>query len=169
VRVDAGELAVLNERGDHRPVVAALVGSGEQRVLAVEGKQSDSPLDGVVVEVNTTIIEEADETVPAWERVADRLAQTALGADLPPAGFKEPIEVVDDRTAALVTRVAALIGGKRQPDWQCPGSGPERNDDEVQRALATGRQQIIQSRSQLDEMTKGAKGASAEAADGVTE
>ena len=33
----ARDLAVLDERGDHRPVVAAFVRSGEQRILAVEG------------------------------------------------------------------------------------------------------------------------------------
>ena len=35
VRVDAAKLAVLDEGRDHRPVVAALVGAGEQGVLAV--------------------------------------------------------------------------------------------------------------------------------------
>ena len=35
VWVDAGELAVLDECGDHRPVVAAFVGTGEQGVLAI--------------------------------------------------------------------------------------------------------------------------------------
>jgi hypothetical protein len=35
VRVDAGELAVFDERGDHRPVVAAFVGTGEQGILAI--------------------------------------------------------------------------------------------------------------------------------------
>lgn len=34
--VDAGELVVLDERGDHRPVIAAFVGTGEQGVLAVQ-------------------------------------------------------------------------------------------------------------------------------------
>lgn len=33
VRIDAGYLAVFDERGDHRPVVAALVGACEQRVF----------------------------------------------------------------------------------------------------------------------------------------
>jgi hypothetical protein len=36
MRVDAGELAVFDERGDHRPVVAAFVGTGEQGILAVQ-------------------------------------------------------------------------------------------------------------------------------------
>ena len=86
LRVDAGELAVLDEGGDHRPVVAALVGACEQGVLAVESQRADRALDSVVVEIDATIVEEPDETVPAWKSVADRLAETALGADLPAAG-----------------------------------------------------------------------------------
>lgn len=35
MRVDADHLAVLDERGDHRPVVAAFVGASEQGILAV--------------------------------------------------------------------------------------------------------------------------------------
>lgn len=42
-------------------------------------------------------------------------------------------------------------------------------DDEVQRAQSAGRQTIGNSRSRLDAVTKGAKGASTEAADGVKE
>ena len=41
LRVDAGELAVLDERGDHRPVVTAFVGTGEQGILPVECKRAD--------------------------------------------------------------------------------------------------------------------------------
>lgn len=111
VRVDASELTVLDERGDHRPVVAALVGASEQGVLAIEGERPNRALDGVVVEIDPAIVEEADKTVSARERVADRLAETALGTDLPTACFKEPVELVDDRTAALVARIAALFGG----------------------------------------------------------
>ena len=38
VRIDGIELAALDERGDHRPVVAAFVRASEQRILAIEGK-----------------------------------------------------------------------------------------------------------------------------------
>ena len=35
VRVDGVKLAALDEGGDHRPVVAAFVRAGEQRILTV--------------------------------------------------------------------------------------------------------------------------------------
>ena len=65
VRVDAGDLAVLDQRGDNRPVVAALVGAREQGILAVEGQRSDRPLNGVGIELDAAIIKEDAEPVPA--------------------------------------------------------------------------------------------------------
>lgn len=41
VRVDTGELADLYGRRDHGPVITVLVGSGEQGILAIEGKRAD--------------------------------------------------------------------------------------------------------------------------------
>lgn len=58
MRVDVGEFAVFNERGNHRPVVATFVGPCEKRVLAIEGQRSDASFDGVAVEINTTVIKE---------------------------------------------------------------------------------------------------------------
>ena len=109
VRVDAGVLAVFDECGDHRPVVAALAGACEQSIFEVEGERTDGALDGVVVEIDAAIVEEVDEAVPACERVSDRLAETAFGLDLSAACFEEPIEIVDDRTAALVAGAATLV------------------------------------------------------------
>jgi|TARA_R110000824_G_scaffold391723_1_gene589680 hypothetical protein len=88
VRVDADEFAVLDERGDHGPVIATLVGSGEQGIFAIEGERADGAFDGVIVEIEAAIIKEADEPVPTGQRIADRLAQTALGADLTEPGFE---------------------------------------------------------------------------------
>lgn len=93
--VDAGEFAVLDQRGDHRPVVAALVGFCKQGVLAVESERA--------------IIEEAEQPPRAREHVADRPAQKALGADLPTACFEVLMRVVDDRPAALITDAATLV------------------------------------------------------------
>ena len=41
VRIDTGYLAVLDERGDDRPVVAAFIGAGEQGILPIEREGSD--------------------------------------------------------------------------------------------------------------------------------
>lgn len=79
--VDAGELAVLDERGDHRPVVAAFVGAREQGILTIEGQGADAALHGIAVEIDAAIVEEVRETIPAGERIADRFAELGLGTD----------------------------------------------------------------------------------------
>jgi hypothetical protein len=58
VRVDAAELAVLDQRRDHRPVVAAFVRAGEQGILAIQGDRPDRPLDRVGVEIDAAVVEE---------------------------------------------------------------------------------------------------------------
>lgn len=79
--------------------------------LRLRRKRADRTFDGVVAGIDPAIGEEGSETVPAGERLADRLAKTALGACLPVALFEEPIEVVDDLTAALVADPATLVVG----------------------------------------------------------
>ena len=81
VRVDASDLAVLDQRGDDCPVVAALVGAREQGILAVEGQRSDRPLNGVGIELDAAIVEEDAEPVPAAERVAYVVAALHLSHD----------------------------------------------------------------------------------------
>lgn len=41
VGIDAAQLAVFDERGDDRPVVAAFVRAGEKRVLSVQSQGAD--------------------------------------------------------------------------------------------------------------------------------
>ena len=50
--VDAGDLAVLYQRGDDRPVVTALIRVREQRVFVIQGQGSDRPLDDIGVELD---------------------------------------------------------------------------------------------------------------------
>jgi conjugal transfer mating pair stabilization protein TraG len=90
-------------------------------------------------------------------------------------------DVIDDRivltTGQPVSRPsisdAIAVRGLVQIGEGRAGAIPEVDvgsiDDEVQRAQAAGRQTLGGSRSRLEAVTKGAKGASAEAADGVKE
>ena len=41
VGFDAVEFAVLDKRGDDGPVVAAAVGTGEERIFSIESKRPD--------------------------------------------------------------------------------------------------------------------------------
>jgi len=59
VRVDAVQLAGLDERGDDGPVLAPAVGAGEERILSGEGEWPDRTLDDVGIELDAPVIEEA--------------------------------------------------------------------------------------------------------------
>src|SRR5260370_21924734 len=73
VRVEAAELAGLDQRSDDRPVLAAVLGASEQRIFAIEGDRADCSFDRVGVDLDAAVVEEAGQTLPARERVADRL------------------------------------------------------------------------------------------------
>ena len=65
LRVDAVELAGLDERGDDGPVLSAAVGAGEERILAIEGDGTDGALDDVGVDLDAAVVEEAGEPLPS--------------------------------------------------------------------------------------------------------
>ena len=111
VRLDPVELAGFDERGDDRPVLAAAIGAGEERVLAIERDRPDGSLDGVGIDLDAPVVEEAGEALPAGERVADRLGEPGLLADEFELGLEPGLERLDDRAALLLARAAALIGG----------------------------------------------------------
>ena len=93
VRLDAGELAGLDQGCDHGPVLGAAVVAGEEGVIAGERDRADGALDHVGVDLDATVVEEQAEPGPAGERVADRLGELALLADegelLAQPGFEE--------------------------------------------------------------------------------
>ncbi len=78
MRVHGVELAGLDQRGDDRPVGAALVAAGEERVLPVERDRPDAALDRVGVDLDAAVVEEAAKALPVVQAVADRLG--GLGA-----------------------------------------------------------------------------------------
>src|SRR6267154_5856189 len=79
--LDLVELGGSDEGADGCPSGAAAVGSGKQVVLATERDRADAALDGIGVEFDAAIIEEAAKCAPAGQGVADRIGQTAAGRD----------------------------------------------------------------------------------------
>src|SRR5690606_3570847 len=109
VRVDSIEFAALDKRGDHRPVVAAFVRTGEQSILPVEREGTDRTLDNVAVDVDAAIAQEAGQAIPADECVAGRFAKLALGADLTVPSVEVAVQIIDDDTAAFLADLLALV------------------------------------------------------------
>lgn len=79
--VDVVQLAGGDERGQHRPVLGAAVGIGEEVVLAAERQGADGALDDVGVDLDAAVVEEEAEPVPSAEGIADRLCELALLAE----------------------------------------------------------------------------------------
>ena len=65
--LDGVQLAGLDQGGQHGPLPAAVVGAGEQGAYPVQGYGLDRPLDGVAVELDAFIVDEAAQPLPAGE------------------------------------------------------------------------------------------------------
>jgi len=110
LRLDAAELAGLNQRSDAGPILCALIMPRKQRVFAIEDKRTDASLDDICVELNAAVVEEPREPVPVVQAVADMLGDRRLARD---AGelLREPgLERQHERLAARLSDGAALIG-----------------------------------------------------------
>jgi hypothetical protein len=66
-RIEAVHLCGLEKCGDGRPRSSAAIGSGEDCVPASNGLWLDGALDGIGVDVETTVVQEA------FERASSRL------------------------------------------------------------------------------------------------
>ena len=75
VGIDAVHLAGLDQRGDDGPVFGTCVMTCEEGVLAVQGDGADRALDGIAVQFDTAIGQEAAETVAVFGDIGQRLAQ----------------------------------------------------------------------------------------------
>ena len=65
LRIDAVQLAGLDQGGQDGPVLAAAVGAGEEGVLAVERDWPDGALNDIGVDLDAAIVEEETEPVPS--------------------------------------------------------------------------------------------------------
>ena len=77
IGLDVVELRGSDERRDDRPSIGPAVRPGEQVVLAAERDLADRPLDGVGVELDAAVIQEAAESLSPRQRIADPFGQPA--------------------------------------------------------------------------------------------
>ena len=81
VRLDAIELGGRDQRTEHRPMHGAAIRSREPVILAAQCDRANGARDGIVVDLDAAVVEEAAERRPAREGVADGLSEGTVGWD----------------------------------------------------------------------------------------
>src|ERR1700730_14329979 len=109
-RVDVVQLAGLDQGRDDGPMLGASVGTGEQGVLPVERDRADGALDGVVVELDAAVINEARQSLPARQGIADCFSKLAFLADSAELCAPPRFERVDQGTAFRGSDRSAVLG-----------------------------------------------------------
>ena len=90
-------------------MLAAAVGTREECVFTVQGDRSDRAFYDVGVDLDAAVVEEAGQTLPTRERIADRFSEFRLLTDQSELGAQPGFEFVDDRPAPLLPGVAPFL------------------------------------------------------------
>ena len=80
-RVNRGQLAGGDERGEHCPVLGTDFVPGEEGILSCEGDRPDLVFDRVGVELERAVFQEVDQAGPVCEGVSDVLGQLGFLRD----------------------------------------------------------------------------------------
>src|SRR5713226_8712552 len=95
---------------DGGPVFGAAIGACEQRVFAIERDGADGSFDGIVIDLDAAIVDEAGQAFPARQGVADRLGELAFLADQAEFCAQPLLECSGERPAFLLPGDASLLG-----------------------------------------------------------
>jgi DNA invertase Pin-like site-specific DNA recombinase len=74
MRIDAVQFARLDQRGEHRPVFRPVVRTSEECIFSVESNRAHASLDGIGVDLDAAVVEEAQQPLPLIEAVANGLS-----------------------------------------------------------------------------------------------
>jgi hypothetical protein len=134
-RLDVVELSDCQKRSDDGPAGGAAVGSGEQVVLAAQRDGANVAFDGVVVEFNTPVIEEATESAPTGQHVPDRIGKASARRDVGELRLEPDFHRIDQRQKLCLPHVLPCSGR------MAPDSGLNRIElsDAPQRFCRNGR------------------------------
>src|SRR5690349_6452221 len=96
-RLDVVELCRGDEGANGSPSLGAIVGAGEQMVLAPQRHGSDGTFDGIVVELDTAVVQEMTEGRPAGKGVADRVAEATAARNTTKLRLEPRLHRLDKR------------------------------------------------------------------------
>src|SRR6266436_7574419 len=110
-RLDVVELCRGDEGTNGGPSLSATIGAGEQMVLAPKRDGSDRAFDGIVVELDTAVVQEMTEGRPAGKGVTDRVGQTPAARNATELRLEPRLHCLDERLRFGITPAAAVFGG----------------------------------------------------------
>ena len=111
LRIDGIEFAALDQRCDDGPILGSAIRAGEECILPVQCNRPNAALDDIGIDFDPSVVEEASETVPTREGIADCLSEFGLLADQGELGAQPRFQAVNDRLAPVLADGAALVGG----------------------------------------------------------
>src|ERR1700680_2439908 len=91
-------------------MLAAAVGAREECVFSVQSDRPDCAFDDVGVDLDTAVVEEAGQTLPTRERIADRFSEFCLLTDQSELGAQPGFKFIDNRPAPPQPGVAPFLG-----------------------------------------------------------
>src|SRR5262249_23756078 len=94
-----------------RPTVATTIRAGEEVIFAAQRHGSDRPFDGVVVEIDAAVVQEAAKGWPAGEGVADRLGKAATARDATKLFLEPWLHYRDQRSGPGIAYGLPLVSG----------------------------------------------------------
>ena len=80
----------------------ATIGTCEQRIFAIERDGADRSFDGIVIDLDAAVVDEAGQAFPSRQGVADRLGELAFLADQAKFRAQPLLECVGERPAFLL-------------------------------------------------------------------
>jgi hypothetical protein len=110
MRGEAVHLAGLKQRGDDGPVFGSCGVASEDGVLAVQGNGAGDAFDGVVVDLNASIGEEAPEAIAVLGDIGERLAQGRFGRRAGTVVGQPVVNAGEDRGGAILPTTSLLAG-----------------------------------------------------------
>jgi len=115
VGINAVEFAGLDQRGDDGPVFGPGVVPGEESVLPVQGDGTDGALDGIGVDLDAAVGQEAPEAVAVFRNIGQRLAEGRFRGRASAVMAQPVVEAGEDGRRAVLS-CGQAGGGIAAPD-----------------------------------------------------
>ena len=133
IGLDVVKLAAFDQRTEHSPSMSAAVAAREEMILSSKSNRPDCSFNWVRIKLDAAIVQEARQTIPARERVADRFGERAatgykrkLRFEPEPHGIDNGLGPIAARREAVCWRLTANFG-LDGTEFGDPAQGLSRN------------------------------------------